>query len=346
MQAEVGESPIISKRALGHGVALWSVLFLVCMGLGYPTLSRYDPRANGGLYDSNAYSALVTGAPLPDGGDLAHRVLVPYLARPIYWLAREHLNTWNPVFFALLVVNSVFSATAAYLLVRVGHRTVGDYGVAVVGGLVYLLNFAVANLSLSGLVDSAVNCFMMALAWTLLTGCWWLLPLWGVLGALAKETFVPLSMVFALAWWLTTWRRDAVGFSQLAWVGAMGAVGLATLTLLMSQVSSPYTPWSFAGARWAESGSGHLYLSGLVRCLLSHEFLFPFGWLLPLGVWRLGSLPRGWVTAAACAALASLGMGAYDDALGNAARAVFSAAGPLLSLSASLLLVRTGPRTA
>jgi hypothetical protein len=42
--------------------------------------------------------------------------------------------------------------------------------------------------------------------------------------------------------------------------------------------------------------------------------------------------------------LAALAMGAYDDALGNATRAVFSAAGPLLSLSVALFLVETGKR--
>ena len=331
--------PAFLSAALGHRIVLWLLFFLICVGLGYPTLNRYDPRSIPGLYDTNAYYALVTGAPLPDGGDLAHRVLVPYLAKPFYWLASGHLRTWSPVFFALLVVNSLFSATTAYLLVRVGHRIVGDYAVALIGGVVYLMNFAVANLNLSGYVDSAVNCFMMAVVWTLLTGRWWLLPLWGVLGALAKETFAPLSAVFAFAWWLTASRRDAVRLSQLAWVGAMGAVGLATLTLLMSQVSSPYTPWRFAASRWAESGSGYFYLSGLVGCLRSREFLFAFAWLLPLGVWRLRHLPQPWVAGSTCAALAALAMGAYDNALGNAARAVFSASGPLLSLSVSLLLM-------
>jgi hypothetical protein len=326
-----------------HRVVLWSLFFLICMGLGYPTLNRYDPRSIPGLYDSNAYYALVTGAPLPDGRDLAHRVLVPYLAKPIYWwLASGHLGTWNPVFFALLVVNSSFSATTAWLLVWVGHRTVGNYAIALIGGLVYLMDFAVANLNLSGYVDSAVNCFMMAVVWTLLMGRWWLLPMWGVLGALAKETFLPLSAVFAFAWWLTACRRDALRLSQVAWVGAMGTVGVATLTLLMSQVSSPYTPWKFAASRWAEAGSGYFYMSGLVRCLLSREFLLVFAWLLPLGVWRLGNLPRGWVAGSTCAALVALTMGAYDNALGNAARAVFSASGPLLSLSVSLLLIETG----
>ena len=310
------------------------------MGLGYPTLNRYDPRSVPGLYDSVGYASLVTGANM--AGDEAHRVLVPYMAKPIYWLVKGHLHTWDPVFFALLAVNSFFIATTAYLLVGIGHRMVGDYAVALMSGLLYLTNFAVANFNLSGYVDSAVNCMMIAVAWALLTERWWLLPLWGVLGALAKETFVPLSAVFAFAWWLTSCRRGALRLSRLAWVGAMVAVGFATLTLVMALVTPGATPISFAVSRWAPTGAAYLYLSGLAGCLFARESFYVFGWLLPLGVWRLGRLPRTWVVASVCAALAALAMGAYDDAVGNAVRPVFSALGPLLSLSASLLLVEIG----
>ncbi len=122
----------------------------------------------------------------------------------------------------------------------------------------------------------------------------------------------------------------------------MVAVGFITLTLLMSQGSHPYTPLMFAASRWAQGGTGYLYLSGFFRCIMAREFLFVFGWLLPLGIWRLGRLPKTWVVASTAAALAALAMGAYDDALGNAVRPVFSAIGPLLSFSASILLVEIG----
>jgi len=339
MQTARTKSSRLSNTAIGQRVVLWSLFFLICMSLGYPTLNRYDPRSVPGLYDSNGYYALVIGG-LAD--DESHRVLVPYLARPVYWLAKGHVNTWNPVFFALLVVNSFFIATTTYLLVGISHRIVGDYAVALLSGFLYLADFAVANFNLSGYVDSAVNCMMIAVVWALITERWWLLPLCGVFGALAKETFVPLSAVFAFAWWLTACQRGVLRLSRLVWVGAMIAVGFVTLTLLMSRGSHPYTPLSFAASRWVESGAGYLYLSGLVRCLIAREFLYVFGWLLPLGLWRLGHLPRTWVVASTCAALAALAMGAYDDALGNTVRPVFSVLGPLLSLSASILLAEIG----
>jgi len=330
------------RVALGQKILLWSLFFLICMGLGYPGVIRYNPSSVPGLSDSLGYASLVTGGNL--AGDESHRILVPYLARPIYWLANGHLHSWNPVFFALLVVNSFFIATTAYLLVTISYRIVGDYAVALVSGFLYLTNFAVANFNLSGYVDSAINCMMIAVAWALLTERWWLLPIWGIVGALAKETFVPLSVVFALAWWLTCWR-STLRLSRLAWTGAMTAAGFATLILVMAQVSPGSSPMTFAASRWSESGAGFLYLSGLVRCLTARETLYVFGWLLPLGVWRLGRVPRPWVVASVFAALAALAMGAYDDALGNTVRPLFSALGPVLSLSASLLLVEAGTRS-
>jgi hypothetical protein len=129
------------------------------------------------------------------------------LAKPIYWLANHRLHTWNPISFAILVVNAFFSATTALLLVIVGIRISGDRGVAILGGFVYLTDFAVSNLNLAGYVDSAVNCLLMAVVWSLLSDRWWQLPLWGALGALAKETFVPLAAVLAFGWWLTAFER-------------------------------------------------------------------------------------------------------------------------------------------
>jgi hypothetical protein len=64
------------------------------------------------------------------------------------------------------------------------------------GATLYLLNFATANIWLAGYVDASEGCFLMVLTWTLFSDRWWLPPLWGVLGALAKETFVPLSIAY------------------------------------------------------------------------------------------------------------------------------------------------------
>src|SRR2546427_8834234 len=103
-------------RKTAHWILLWGLFFLICFGLGYPTLNRYDPRKSGNP-DAIEYYQLVEGNPQAVPEHSRYRVLVPYLAKPFYWLAEGQVGTWNPVFFGLLVANSIFSATSACLLV-------------------------------------------------------------------------------------------------------------------------------------------------------------------------------------------------------------------------------------
>jgi len=75
--------------------------------------------------------------------------------------------------------------------------------------------------------------------------------------------------------------------------------------------------------------------------LLDRNFWYIFGWLLPLGIWRLRCLPRTWVLASASAAFLALLMNAYYSGQpGTAGRAMFSVGGPILSLSVAVLLCR------
>ncbi len=93
------------KLSAGQSAILWLLFFLICVSLGYPTLNRYDPRSVPGLFDSIGYYSLVTGGNL--AGDESHRVLVPELAKPIYWLTKSLLSTWNPISFALLTAKLI-----------------------------------------------------------------------------------------------------------------------------------------------------------------------------------------------------------------------------------------------
>lgn len=338
---------LLSAKIKDHGtglrerILLWPLFFLICFGLGYPTLRRYDPRRTAGLTpDSEAYYALVSGAPEVAPGDLTHRVLVPYVARPFYWLARERIGAWDPGFFALLVSNSLFLAITACLLVSIAFQAVGSYSTALLSGTIYLLNFAVPNLDLAGYIDSGEACLLTALVWALHIRRWPLLPVLGFLGALAKETFIPLSVALAVGWWIAEGRRIGLRNSLPAWIGAMAMSGFIAFTATTSLVSR-YTPWSFALAMHAASGSHYFYFAGLLRCILDRTFWYVFIWLLPLGLWRLNRLPQPWVVGSSLASVTALLMGAYNDAGGNTARAVFSVAGPLLSLSVAVLLTES-----
>jgi len=335
------------RRAIIGWVILWALFFLICAGLGYAPLNRYDPAQAYGTSDAAAYRDSVMCRPPPpiSGGGGAYdmffqwenryRVLVPLVAKPVYWLAKGRVGSWDPALFALLVSNAIFTATAASVLVAVGRRLKLDHATALLGAALYLLNFCVANLNLAGLVDSAEGCFLLLIVWSLLQDRWALLLLWGVLGALAKETFAPLSLMLVFGWWISEARRGRLQLARLVWICALGVVTIATVTLAMSAlVGFLVWPWQFA----SYMRSDHGFLAELWGCLTDHTFFYVFIWLLPLGLVRLRRMPWPWVAGTAVAFCGALLLGAYNNAEGNTSRALFNVAGPLLSLSTATFL--------
>ena len=324
------------KSSTGHLVLLFFLFFLISCGLGYPTLKRYDPRASGNNPDSADYYAIVTGDAQP-ATFRSYRVLVPLAARPLYRVASGRVGQWDPVFFSLLVINSMLTAATALLLVSIGRRVTGDNGTALLSATIYLLNFAVANFQVAGLVDSSEAFFLLAVAWFLLNDRWRMLPVLAIPGATGKETFVPLSMVFAGAY-LAAWRTEGSRLARAGWIAVMGATGVATLIAVQSAVTGHFV---WPGQLTIASASLGGYLTNLAGCFRRHEFWYVFGWLLPLSIWRLRSLPREWVIASTITALAALALGASISAEGNVARAMFDIAGPMLSLSVAMFIGRT-----
>jgi Predicted membrane protein (DUF2079) len=317
---------------------LFGLFFLICFGLGYATLNRYNPAQVEGTGDSARHYAIVTNAPQPFGmaEHVRGRLLVPYLAKPFYYLARNRIRSWDPAFFGLLVVNSFFCAATALVLVFIAAHLTGDSLTALLSGCLYLLNYAVTNFQLAGLVDSAEAFFLLAIVWALINDRWaWLLPL-ALLGATAKETFVPLAATVAIVWLAVEWKSRPRAW-RIFWVAVMLVIGLATVTVLQSLTRGQMIwPWSLAGYL----GASNNYLVSLWRCVSAHEMWYTFAWLLPLGVWNLKRLPKAWVLSALAAMLVALALGAYRDTFGSVARPMFNATGPLLSLSVAILLAR------
>jgi hypothetical protein len=328
------------SRSLGfrNFLILWPLFFAICFGLGYPTIRRYDPRIIEGMSDSWKYYNITTSEDTSAFNEFFRcRLLVPYVARPFYWFAKKYISTWNAGFFGLLMANALFCATTACLIASIGNRLLADPGTASFGAALYLLSFAVPNLQLAGLIDTGEACFLTALTWSLLTGRWYLLPLWGLLGALAKETFVPFSVLFAFAWWLTERRQIDTQSSHLKWVVALGLVGLATVLAVHAVVSRQFKwPWSIAGQARAQVN----FAVALWRCLTERLFWYVFGWLIPLGIWRLKVFPKTWCVAAISTSIFAIMLGAYSNAGGTVGRATFNIIGPLLSLSVAVLIAR------
>ena len=320
-----------------HFLLIWPLFFAICFGLGYPSLSRYDPRQVEGLGDAANYYRLATGEDASSMREVFRcRILVPYLARPFYLLANGRVGSWNAGFFALLVVSSFFCATTACFIVAIGHKLSFNVSEALLGATLYLLNFAVSNLQLSGLVDAGEACFLAAVIWTLLTSRWYLLPLWGLLGALAKETFVPLSTALAISWFLVEWWQGKRRISNFFFASSLAVVGIVVVITIHSVIYEQLRwPWNFV-----VQANGNFF-AALWRCVSERSFWYVFGWLIPFGIWRLRSFPRALVIGSLAAAVVAILLGALIDAGGSIGRSVFNVSGPLLSLSvASLIAVR------
>jgi hypothetical protein len=336
-----------TSMTLARRVLLWLLFFVICLGLGYPVLNRYDPTKLPGTYDVAAYRDMVihtlppnvagTSDPLTRLGQSEnyYRVLVPYVAKPFYWLAKGRVGSWDPALVGLLMANALFTATTASLLVAVGRRLGFSSSTALLAATLYLLNFVVSNLNLVGLIDSGEGCFVMAVVWSLLTGRWFLLPLWGIFGALAKETFAPLSTLFAMGWWLAEAHRGHRRSRHFLWVCALFLTSHCMALIAMATVAKGWIwPWEFAAYMRVDAG----LLVGLRGCLVNYTFWYVFIWLLPLGILRLRRLPRPWVLASGVAFFGALALGAYNNAAGNTTRALFNVAGPVLSLSVAIFL--------
>ena len=348
-----------TKIATARLALLFCVFFLIACGLGYPILNRFDPRQTPGLSDVKIYASLVTGTASPDAGHVRFRVLVPWLARPFYWLAQGRFATWDPVMFGLLVADSLFVAGTAVLIVilgvilgtGLGNRQLGSSTVGLVGALLYLVNFAVPNLRLVGLVDAGEGFFLLALLWSLSEFKLWALPVIAVLGALTKESFIPFSMVLTSAWWFSVRpdrnddhrdedRRndDHNRARKAAWILTSWVLSLAAMIGLQWSITGRFvSPLQFGLALHR----GDDYFGHFASSLRDRNLWYIFLWLLPTAIPNLKRLPKAWLIPVGATCVMAFVLDAYfGGAPGTVGRALFSIAGPVLSLSSALLLLR------
>ncbi len=338
-RANLADEPRERERSRVRARLILGLLFFaICLGLGYPGVSRYDPRQVEGLHDTRRYVAMLEGTA---GWNTQQelRVLVPFLARPIYHAAVGRVGTWRPEFVALLVVNSVFVAWAAVLLVGVAERVTQSYVIGLTSSLLYLLSFNIANVQLAGLVDSVEAWAIIAMTWALLNKRWAIIPLIGVVGALGKETSIPLTFAFCAAWCLRLAMTKSAPRALYLATAALLVAQLATITVVRSSLTGALLfPWEQV------TDIRRLGVAqALVGLALNREMLYAFGWLLPLGLFRLRRLPSEWLIAGGASLLVALGMGVWFGVTGNASRPAFNAVGAMLSVSAAILLAELSP---
>ena len=202
--------------------------------------------------------------------------------------------------------------------------------------LIYLLNFAVPNLRLAGLIDAGEAFFLMVLVWSLLREEYWTLPIWAVIGATAKESFVVFLVVFTLSWWLCS--RKALRSPAIAavWMVTSWFAALGSLTALQWGITHVYrSPLRFG----LDLHGNSAYLTHFLSSFRDRNLWYIFFWLLPLALLRLKRLPLNWRVATAATSVTAFALDAYyGGAPGTIGRALFSTAGPLLCASVALLL--------
>jgi len=344
---------VISWAAAGKKCLVWLVLFLICLGLGYPTLNRYDLRT--AVPDAGVYAKLATDGPGAVENHFRFRILIPLLVRPVYAVARGHVGSWDALSAGFLIVNSAFVASTAFLLLEIGFWQLGNYAVVFAGAMLYLLNFAVPNAQLAGLVDGGEGFFMLAIVASLFFRRWWLLPWVGVLGSLTKESFVPFSITLAATWWVVSERdrgerqnsgnrQDNSRLRTGGWVLGMILAEMAAVTILQSSISGHLIwPWSFALGLNSHSN----YARNFVAWFTDRNSWYILIWLLPLGLLRMRRFQTSWVAASAATCFVALVLNAYYGGIGGSGGGVgryfFDIAGPLLSLSAASFLCDLNP---
>jgi hypothetical protein len=325
-------------RLFPRALVLWAVFFVTAFSLGYPTLNRYNP-ATTGLADTQYYVAMVEKDIRDVGGShWRYRVMVPLLAKPVYWAAQGHIGSWHPGFFALLVVNAAFAASTALLLAFLGRRLLGDIRIGLLAAFLFLSNFNLSNLYLSGLVDSAEVFFLVVLAWLLFDHRWWSVAGLGILGALARETFVPYSCALFGGWFLAErWYRNHGPAPYFSGCG-LAVLGLATVILVRFVIAgTAEMPWHTASSEIPDLSR---MLTGIPAQLSNRNMIYTFAVIGPLGLLGLGTLPRSWVVGSGFAFLVALLLGAGAGADNNIGRPLFNAAGPLLVVAAAGFLWR------
>ena len=291
-------------------------------------MQRYDPRQTDGLSDAAVYYRLAAGEPV-DARELRFRILVPYIARAIHQVTRVFFAPPRSVYIALLFANSIFCATSACIIVAIGLRLFGNIAEALLAATLYLLNFAVMNLFLPAMIDAGEACLLLVLTFALMMRRWWWLPVCGVVGTLAKETYLPLAGLFTIVWWIAAERRAPDRMQKLLPIFVMIGTMVVTIFAVRSILATSGETSAILAMTHASGTTGRLAI------VSSPTVWYVFIWLLPLGIPRLARLPRPWVFASFSTAIFVLVLGIYRDIGGNIARPLFTVLGPLLSVSAA-----------
>ena len=265
-----------TRNALLLGV----LFFLICFGLGYPILNRYDPGTIGGTSDAAGYCAEVTG-PLSIA---SYRPLVPTLAKAVLLDGEgadrqlesrtlRHVDEPSSLLTAATAVSHhCHWAAVQPLLCNLSRRSGALPGELrrsqLESGWLYRFRRGILPCS----------CYLVPSLRALVPFAALGHPRRSRQGDLCA--LLPSSL--PLVWWLT---ERPLRSTKLLWTFALGILGCADRFCFLS--FSP-TGGFFAGATQLHRHHGLVFpgvgfINALIRCLKAREFWYTFIWLLPLG---------------------------------------------------------------
>ena len=322
---------------------LLGIFFVICLGLGYAVLNRFDPVLLNALDDANLYGEMVKHGISSwnqeiDNPVIRNRVLVPYLAQIIY-LKIPAIGSFNMVNFSLLVVNSFFTALSAMMILKMCYKITENFEYSIVASMFFLLNFNIINFYLVGYVDSAYGFVFLLLIYCLQFNKWGLLPFIAIAGCLIKEVFLPVASSLILGWlaYDCYMQKKIAPMNLITFIlfVATGIIALISIDTYINK-SSIYLYWENI-LSVTNSVSVEFNTSSLVSDLV--RFIFTLGWIIILAIPSLKKLPQNIVFSTAFACLVAVFLGWWAGVGGaDYARFMFVPGAFLFSVASAISL--------
>lgn len=324
---------------LRNDLILFITFFFITAGLGYAVLNRYDPEQLEALSDVFYYKDIVKNGVSSISSDLrSNRIFLPMLAHALYVILPDQMGSWSVTAFSMLFTNSLFCSLSALLTFKLALLITKRSSLALIASLLYLLNFSVTNVYLVGLIDSGYSFSLTFMLYLIMTGRFSLLPLFGVIGCLIKETFFPISISFLFGWIVADFYKTKKLNKQLL-INSILLILLSVATLLVLQLWSNgfiRTPWNYIPGKMI-----HPQFHGIDLLKTIIRFMYIFSWLLPLSLWSLYCLPFRLSSGLVFSSVVSLLLLWWVGASGTGiARNIFSLAGPSLCVCAAYTLLK------
>ena len=180
-------------------VVLFFIFFFTAFLIGYDSISRYDYSKllnhDGALSDISTYKIVVQKGlnGFEEEKRLAPRILTPLLSHYIYKFAKDKIGSWNPIFFSLLIVNSIFVSLTCLLMsnyyeflniLKIKKKNLSGIS----SQFLFLTSFTVSSIYLSGLIDASICFFSFLFIYSFLSKKNFLVFLSTIFLSLSKET--------------------------------------------------------------------------------------------------------------------------------------------------------------